>query len=130
MKRVTDRPLVEEDLPLLALSLAADVWHKTTEPEFFFAPGSAAKVYEDEAGPIMFVRGAKALRLDIQYVSNADVRRNMNAMLQGFGQLVERAREHGFSEIIFNTSSAPLSAFCQRRLGFVESKGELRKAIA
>lgn len=126
---VTDRFVSSDDIALLTFSLAKDEQHRDTEPDFFFAPGTICKVYEDEQGPICFVRGTKALRLDIQYVSNDDRRRNMAAMLEGFDKLAAKAKENGFTEIIFNTSNDLLRAFCVKRFGFVESEGELRKFI-
>src|ERR1700743_501744 len=75
---ITDRFIEQKDLPLLAISLENDEHHKGTTPEFFTELGTVTKVYEDELGPICFVRGAKALRLDIQYVDNNDKKRNMS----------------------------------------------------
>ncbi len=100
------------------------------EAEFFTQFGCISKVYEDDSGPIMFVRGAKALRLDIQFVDNLDARRNMKAMLERFPDLVEKAKENGFSEIVFVTNSPLLKSFCERRLGFEALVGdELRRII-
>lgn len=127
---LSDRLIHGGDLPILAYSLAKDEYHKGTDPEFFIEPGTICKVYEDEAGPICYVRGAKALRLDIQYVDNNDAARNKEAMLWGFEKLVEKARENGFSEIIFSTNSKLLSRFCRQNFGFTGVDGELRKLIA
>lgn len=117
-------------MPTLTLSLAADESHKGTKPEFFTEIGSVCNVYEDEQGQVFFVRGAKALRLDIQYVSNGDAKRNMAGMLEGFPGLVEKARANGFTEIIFQTNNDFLKKFCEKRLGFEAVSGhELRKII-
>lgn len=126
---VTDRFLEPNDMPLVAISLARDENHKGTEPEFFTEYGTVTKVYEDELGPICFVRGAKALRLDIQYVDNSDKKRNMTAMLEGFDRLAAKAKENGFTEVIFNTNNALLRKFCIKAFGFVDSGAELRKLI-
>lgn len=126
---VTDRMIQASDLPLVTIALAKDPNHSGTEPEFFVEPGTVCKVYEDEKGPILFARGAKALRLDIQYVDNNDTRRNMTAMLEGFDRLAAKAAENGFTEVIFNTNNPLLRRFCIKRFGFVDSCGELRKFI-
>ena len=126
---VRDRFIESEDMPVLSVSLAKDEYHKGTSPEFFTAPGTVCKVYEDELGPICFVRGTKALRLDIQYVDNNDRKRNMAAMLEGFDALAAKARENGFTEIIFQSNNRMLKRFCVKAFGFVESDGELRKFI-
>lgn len=126
---VTDRFLEPKDMPLVAMSLAKDEHHKNTEPEFFTQLGTVCKVYEDELGPICFVRGTKALRLDIQYVDNDDKKRNISAMLEGFDNLAAKAKENGFTEIIFNSNNPLLKKFCVKAFGFAESNGELRKFI-
>lgn len=126
---VNDRWLALEDFSLLELALSRDEHHKETTPDFFTQPGTVCKVYEDEQGPICFVRGSKALRLDIQYVDNHDRKRNLAAMLAGFGALAATARENGFTEIIFQSNSPMLKRFCAKAFGFIESDGELRKIL-
>jgi hypothetical protein len=114
----------------LAVSLAADEHHKGTEPEFFTELGSVCNVYEDDGKPVFFVRGAKALRLDIQFLDNKDAKRNMAAMIQGFPGLVEKARANGFAEVIFQTNNDFLRKFCEKRLGFEAVSGhEMRRII-
>ena len=126
---ITDRPIQPEDEELLAASIAQDEYHRDAKPEFFVAPGTECTVYGDEAGPILFARVSKALRIDIQYCDNTDRKRNFHAMLGGFAGLVLRAKESGFTEVIFNTSNDALRKFCVRVFGFEESGNELRKII-
>jgi hypothetical protein len=130
---VTDRLLESQDKPLLADSLSKDEHHKdTTTPDFFYAPGTVCKVYEDEDGPICFVRCTKVLRLDIQYKDNEDKKRNLKAMISGFDSLEKKARDNGYTEIAFKTNSPLMKAFCTRRFGFVEecgACGELKKYL-
>ena len=126
---VTDRLIEAGDINLLELSLAKDEHHKDTDSSFFYQPGTVTKVYEDEDGPILFARGSAALRLDLQYVSNDDVKRNMKAMLSGFDALAKKAKENGFHEIIFTTNSEMMRRFCVKRFNFIESPGELRRFL-
>lgn len=130
---VTDRLIGTQDARILAASLARDEHHKdTTVPDFFYTPGTVCKVYEDEAGPICYVRCSKVLRLDIQYADNEDRKRNLNAMISGFDELEKKARTNGYTEVVFKTNSPLLKKFCIRRFGFVEecgSCGELRKYL-
>jgi len=126
---VTDRFLEHRDLALLEMSLARDEHHQGTPPEFFTQYGTVCKVFEDKQGPILFVRGAKVLRLDIQFVSNEDRRRNVRAMVTGFDDLAKKAKENGFTEIIFNSNNETLRKLCIRRFGFVEGQNELRKYL-
>ncbi len=128
---ITDRLITLDDKPVLADSLLKDAYHNSTPASFFYTPGTVSKVYEDGEGIVMFVRGAKVLRLDIQYTSNADKKRNLRAMLE-FDKLVEKAKTNGFTEITFTTNSDLLKKFCIKHFGFVEeckSCGELRKYI-
>lgn len=126
---VEDRLIEPGDITLLEVALAKDEDHKETEPAFFYQPGTVCKVYSDEFGPILFARGSAVLRLDLQYVDNKDVKRNMKAMLDGFDALAKKARENGFGEIIFNSNSPMMRRFCTKRFGFVESGNELRKFL-
>lgn len=127
---VTDRLYEESDYDLLDLSLSQDKYHTTTQPEFFTEPGTMCKVYEDNHGPVLFVKGSPVLRLDIQFVSNDDGRRNIRVMQEGLPPLAQKARENGFKEIVFNTTSPLLKAFCTKRLGFQEVEGdELRLTL-
>jgi hypothetical protein len=126
---VTDRFLEHRDLALLELSLSRDEHHQGTTADFFTQYGTVCKTYEDDAGPILFARASKALRLDLQYVSNDDTRRNMKAMLTGFDELARKAKENGFLEIIFTSNSPMMRKFCIRRFGFVEEHNELRKHL-
>jgi hypothetical protein len=126
---VTDRFLESRDLLTLEKSLKNDVHHQGTPPEFFTQLGTITKVYEDEKGPILFVRGAKAIRIDIQFVDNTDHKRNAKAMIEGFDKLADKCKQQGFSEVIFNSNNQMLKKFCIKRFGFVESDGELRKYL-
>jgi len=126
---ITERPIEASDEELLTASLAKDEYHKGTDPLFFVANDTVCSVYSDDTGPILFARSAKALRVDIQFVDNNDRKRNFHAMLGGFAELVNRAKQSGFTEVIFNTDNPALKAFCVKAFGFSESGNELRKII-
>jgi hypothetical protein len=115
---VTDRLLEETDESMLGLSLDADVHHKGTPVAFFKQDGSITKVYEDGSSPICFVRATKSLRIDIHFLDNKDKRRNAQALIEGFGPLVEQARSNGFTEICFTTSVPELRDFCVKQFGY------------
>lgn len=126
---ITDRPLAIDDEDALTASLATDEEHPDLKADFFSQPGTRTNVYEDEAGPICYVRGRPVLRLDIHWVSNKDFRRNMTAMVEGFPVLEDKARANGFGQIIFESSVPLLRKFCIKRLGFNESGTELQKEL-
>lgn len=126
---MTSRRIEASDEQLLRESLERDSYHAGTTPEFFYADGSVCNVYEDDKGPVLFLRGAKALRLDIQFVDNNDFERNRQIMLQGFPGFVEKAKAAGFSELIFYSNSPLLIRFCKQQFGFREVDGELRLLV-
>lgn len=126
---ITDRLMGDSDLPLLDLSLSQDEHHKETDPSFFQQPGTITKVYEDELGPVLFARASQALRIDIQYVNNEDFERNKAVMLDGFPRLAARAKENGYSEIIFNSKSRALKLFVKRYFHFEGSADEMRLVL-
>lgn len=129
---ITYREITEDDYSFLASRIMLDEHHnKDTDAGFFYAEGTICTVYEDEAGPILFLRGKPIMygnigmiQLDIQYVDNSDGKRNMKAMLSGFPELEERAKENGWSGFFFTTKSPLLRKFCIKRLGFKEYENE------
>lgn len=132
---------VEKDRAFLDDALSRDEYHTTTTSDFFLplAPNGipdvrvTTNVYSDEKGPILFVRHAKALRIDMCFSDNNDHKRNAAAMKFGWGDLVQRAKESGFTEIICSTNSPMLKKFGEDVFGFkeVQVDGEvaLRKEI-
>lgn len=126
---ITNRLLTPEDEANLTVSLALDKEHPDLEAEFFAEPGCVTNVYEDESGPICYVRGSAALRLDIHWVDNGDAKRNRRAILEGFPDLVARARGNDFKQVIFDSVSPMLRKFCTKRLGFAASATELKKDL-
>lgn len=130
-----------QDRAYLDAALSVDAFHPTTKSDFFLpllADGDldarvTTNVYSDEKGPILFVRHAKALRIDMCFSDNNDHKRNAAAMKFGWGDLVQRAKESGFTEIICSTNSPMLKKFGEDVFGFkeVQVDGEvaLRKEI-
>ena len=129
---VTSRRLEALDYELLLSSLQKDKYHRDTTTMFFVEPKTICNVYEDTSGPILFLRGkaeGTTLRLDIQFVSNDDHRRNLKAMVIGFPLLVENARQSGFEKVYFESETPALVAFSQKRLGFVATGRILERVI-
>ena len=132
---------VEKDRSHLDAALSVDAFHPTTTSDFFLPlqPNGipdvrvTTNVYSDEKGPILFVRQAKALRIDMCFSDNEDHKRNAAAMKFGWDALVQRAKESGFTEIICSTNSPMLKKFGEDVFGFkeVQVDGEvaLRKEI-
>ena len=126
------RPLREEDKSLLEDCISRDDWHKeTTAVEFFFDKRAISTVYQfdgESSAPIMFVKGSPVLRLDIQFCFNDDKQGNAMA-LQKLSEVVETARTSGYTEIVFNTESPLLKAYCMKHFDFIELNGELRRYL-
>lgn len=125
---ITHRLLQESDYDLLSASLTSDEYHATTEPSFFSEPGTACSVYEDDKGPVLFLKGtpylvelydAKVIKLDIQFVSNDAHLRNLRVMRHGFPELAKMAHGNGFDALFFYSSVPALRDFCIGRLGFI-----------
>jgi hypothetical protein len=124
---ITNRFIDESDYPVLLDSLSKDEFHQGTDLSFFLEDGTVCSVYEDEDGPILFVRGKSIIernigmiQLDIQYIDNSDGKRNMKAMLKGFPELAEKAKANGYTGFFFESNVPLLRRFCVKRLGFQE----------
>lgn len=124
---ITNRFIEEKDCTILASSLEHDEFHQDTKLDFFLEEGTVCSVYEDEDGPILFVRGKpiilptfKLIQLDIQFINNLDGKRNMKAMLYGLPELEIKAKENGFEGFYFYSNVPLLRKFAVKRLGFKE----------
>lgn len=126
---VSTRFLTDVDRSLVEEALKNDPYHVGTTADFYYAPRTVCSVIEDEHGPVFFLRGTPALRLDLQFVSQTERRRNAEAMLTVYGQFENNFRSAGFCELITIPSSTMLRAFCERRMGYQNSPGEMRKLI-
>jgi hypothetical protein len=132
---ITTRWIEESDYDLIAASLLTDEYHKGEKSDFFYNKDSCCNVYEDEKGPIMFLRGCvysdsvESIRIDIQFMSNTDSRRNMEALMFANENFVVNCKRNGFKELVFETKSPKLKRFCVKYLGFVEIDGRMHKAL-
>jgi hypothetical protein len=132
---ITTRWIRPEDQELIAESLKTDEYHFGNDAEFFYDPNACCNVYEDENGPIMFLRGCiyqgnpELVGIDIQFMSNDDSRRNMEALLLANNVWAAQCKENGFKELVFSTRSLRLKRFCMKYLGFAEVDGRMRKVL-
>jgi hypothetical protein len=131
----------EKDQAYVEAALSVDSFHPTTTSDFILPtqPDGTPDVryvttcYSDAAGPVLYVRQTKALRIDMVFTDNKDSRRNAEAMLFGWQALVQNARDSGFTEILTSTNSHELMKFGKDVFGFqeVQVDGEivLRKEL-
>jgi hypothetical protein len=120
---ITSRPITPEDIEILQKALDQNDFHPDQKTEYYTNVG-VTDVYENEQGPIGFLRYTKALRLCTVWTSNADRERNAASIIQAIFDAVQKARANGYSEIIFETTSPKLSQFCADRLGFEKATGD------
>ena len=106
---------------------------KTLYQTSFYEEGTVTSVFEDEQGIVLFIRGKVlngAIVMDVQYLNNSNVKRNMRTMLEGFPIIEARAKANGFSGFIFESRVPLLRKFCIKRLGFqVHDENLLYKLI-
>ena|ERR1700727_671444 len=119
------RNIDETDKTVLAEMIAKDDHHRdTTTSDFFFEERTKCLVYE-HGEHRLFARFSNALRLDLQF-DNDDTLFNAKTILAHFSGLMKWAKDKGFSEIIFCSSSPELIAFMQKRFGFEALTNEYR----
>jgi hypothetical protein len=121
---ITNRVVVESDFPTIEKEVRADACHRDwLKPAFFTEKDTQSVVYEDESGPILFARLSSALRIHIQFC-DVEKERTRRCLITQFSDIVKRARENGYKQIVFETESPTLKWFCHRYLGFSNSPHE------
>lgn len=126
---ITTRLLNADDGKVLETSIAGDSYHAaSTTPAFFADSRCESTAFEIDSKPIMYVRAAKALRLDVQFCDNNDKKNNAVA-LHELESIVERAKASGFVELIFCTTAPLLRAYCMKYFKFESVEGELRRYL-
>ena len=120
------RSVTQEDRTKLAEWIAADPDHaKTCTPEFWLPAekpdGIARTVMEDALGTSLFVRAEKVLRLHIQFPP--EKWRNAKSLVQFIPMIEADAKKHGFTEIIWDSTSEGLIKFAEQ-FGYRRSQNE------
>jgi hypothetical protein len=121
---ISHRPITPEDFPTIEREVREDACHKDwLKPSFFTQPNTVSRVYEDERGPILFLRMSNCLRLHIQFC-DVDKERIRKCLITQFPEVVQNAKAAGYLQIMYDTASRTLAWFCRRYLGFVDSPEE------
>jgi len=81
---------------------------------------------EDALGPSMFIRGEKVLRLHIQFPP--EKWRNAKSLIKFIPAIEADARKHGFTQIIWDSTSEDLISFAER-FGYRRSQSEIMKDL-
>ena len=119
-----DRKQVEE-----WMKLDRDPEHHGMTGDFFLQPNTESRMFGDDQGDLFAVRISRVMRLDIQFNAEADPQRLRDALLAHFPWLIEAARSAGFCQLIFDSVTKALIAFCMRRFRFKASPNEYRADI-
>jgi hypothetical protein len=127
---ITSRAITELDRADIKASLERDEFHRGTKADAFFQKGSVTNVYNDENGPILYLRASRSLRIDMMFFNNTDRSRNKDAMVAGFQKLVDSARAAGFAEITTSSNSPALVEFGCRVFGFERVQTDANGEVA
>ena len=129
------RPATEADLPLIADWIKDDEVHAgKIEPEHFIEQQKLVDCYaiEDSNGTVMFLRLDRAVRCTIQFGPHCTAEereRTRDTMQAGFQMLEVLLAQSGTREVIFDSQSTALRAFCTRTLGFRPKADTLAKQV-
>lgn len=126
---ITERFFEDSDLPLLAQSVAPNGIDQDAIETYFRAPGTVASVFGDDEGPVLFVRGSKTLRLELALSLDAGDERKAKVLVEGLARVAEKARQHGFTELVMNCDIPSLREVAIGTFGFVASGNDLTKAL-
>ena len=129
------RPADEADLPLIANWIKDDETHVgKLEAEHFTEQQKLVDCYaiEDGRGEVMFLRLDRAVRCTIQFGphhTDEEKDRIRETMQIGFQMMEVLLAQSGTREIIFDSQSTALRAFCTRTLGFRPKADTLAKIV-
>jgi hypothetical protein len=129
------RPATDADTLMAARWVSADPWHATTtKPDFFLSKekGIESYVLEDETGPVFFFRMMRVVRLDIQFMpeaEDAEHERTRDGLIEGVNWLTAALAIGGVHQIMFQSENPLLIRSAEKRLGFTRSPHELVREI-
>jgi len=114
------RLLNESDRPQVEEWVRAEPTHPNNTFEWYSEAGTKAVVVEDEEGPVLVAKFTPCLRMDTDF-SKSSPERIRQAIVSGLQDMEAQAKAQGFKEIVFESSSPSLIAFC-KKLGYEESR--------
>ncbi len=114
------RNLVSEDRPQVERWVLAEPTHVNNTFDWYSETGTKSVVVEDEAGAVLVAKFTPCLRMDTDFSPEATPKRIAKAIISGLAEMEQQAKEQGFKEIVFESSSSKLVAFCER-LGYRQS---------
>ena len=129
MKEITTRPYESQDEIILRNSMMFDEFHKHNTVQFFEQVGTETIVYEYDNTPVLYLRACKSLRIDVQFVNNKD-KKNALIMKTQIDALCQKAKDSGYTEVVFNITNPALEEFAINHMGFEKIDGtEVRRFV-
>jgi hypothetical protein len=112
------RKVTEDDRAKIVAFIANDPFHKDAgTSDFFFEPFADSMVISDDEGHEIFVRIARALRVNAVFdARESEANKKLMAELAAF--LKQSGEESGFREVVYTSANPRLRAFGET-LGFV-----------
>lgn len=113
------RDLSPADRPNVEGWISAEPTHESNTWDWYNQKGTKSVVVEDEVGAILVAKFTPCLRMDTDF-SASSPERIKQAITDGLREMEAQAKAQGFREIIFESSSPGLVAFC-KTLGYEKS---------
>jgi hypothetical protein len=120
------RNLVPEDKSFVEKVIAGEPTHTANTWDWYNQPGTKSVVVADEEGAVLVAKFTPVLRMDTDF-SASSPERIKAAIVDGLADMEKQARAQGFHEIVFESESPKLIAFC-KTLGY-EKSPSYRKVI-
>ncbi len=114
------RNLVPEDRPQVESWVSAEPTHVNNTFDWYNEAGTKSVIVEDESGAVLVAKFTPCLRMDTDFSPTATPARIAKAIVSGLAEMEKQAKSQGFKEIVFESSSPKLVAFCER-LGYRQS---------
>lgn len=114
---LTVRKVEPGDRELLIAAAKADPFHAAVGLTGDHWVSDDALFYSDDQGPVVALRKTNVARLDIQFLTQ-DRKRNAHALIEGFWAYIALLQKRGIEEVIFNSNSAGVINFFEKRFQF------------
>jgi len=120
------RELTEADTPELQNALPA-MEVKNWNPE---DPNATINAVYDSSGTIAFVRFSKTLRLSCGWVDTSDSPRTASVIIPTINNMIFRAKEAGFSELIIEVRNPVMRDFLAEKFKFTSRGKDLSLSLS
>jgi len=121
------RLLNSEDRPMVESWVAGEPLHANNTFDWYNEAGTKSVVFEDAEGAVLVAKFTPCLKIDIDFLPEAEHKRVARALAEGLQDMGGAAKQQGFKQISFDSTVGKLRAFCER-LGFVPTP-EMRKTL-